>query len=127
MAKKITLESLIKAAPLDDQTRKGLLERLPNLTADEKYLVESILWTRIALLYAAQLQKRTSQATLEEIKGLRKLTANDFAEMELTVTREFAQKLESASTEEEVESVRAEIEKYLPKPPGAAFNDKPNG
>ncbi len=93
MAKKITLETLIKAAPLDESTRKGLLERLPNLTPDEKYKVESILWTRIALLFSAELQKKINEATLAEVKGTRKLTGNDFAEMELIVTRQFAEKL----------------------------------
>lgn len=112
----VALKTLIEITPFDTQTRSQLLEKLDTLSEDQKYRLSSTCWTSLAIKFQAQFKARTGKLLLEIQQGVKKYNKEDFQKIENDLYQEFAGLLQSAQSGEEMQGVREELNKYMPKP-----------
>lgn len=112
----ITLKQLIKIAPFPDDRRKALLENLDKMNEDQKYRISNVAWHALAQMYFARLKAENDLIRDEVIHDQRKFNLNDFEEIKAKLTHEFAQKLQAAESQESVDEVKQQLEKYKTQP-----------
>ena len=112
----VTLEILIKAAPFPEDHKTKLLENFNKLTEDQKYRLSQTAWYALAKWYYEKMKIGRELIFEEVANGERKLNPNDFQELEAKLTYEFAQKLQSAETEEQIAEVKQQIENFKTQP-----------
>lgn len=122
----VTLKTLIEITPFDNQTRSQLLEKINTLSEDQKYRLSSACWTSLATKFQAQLKARTSRLLLEIQQGSKQFNKGDFQKIENDLYEEFAKLLQSAQSEEEIQQVRQELNKYMPPVQIPQPQDNPN-
>jgi len=109
----VDLATLIKTAPFPEKQRKKLLANLDNLSDNQKLKLSTTAWLTISGMYFSKL-KYQQQMLLQEIReGKKKFKKKDFEDLEKNLTQEFAKKLQSAETEEEIEGVRSKLKQFL--------------
>lgn len=111
----VTLVTLIKAAPFKEKTRQDLLTRLDKMPEVQKFELADGCWTILAQTYFARLKYERDKLLLEIQEGKRKFDKKDFEQIKERVSKEFAQKLQSAKTEESIHGIRAQLAKYFRK------------
>lgn len=112
----ITLKTLIKVAPFSAEKRKMVLEKFDTLSDDQRYLLAKAAWTGLSVQYHAGLKYEKEKLLLEVKDGKRTYNQNDFTEAEVKVLHDFAQRLESAGSEEQISEVRQQLDKYKTQP-----------
>lgn len=112
----IDFVTLLKAAPFPEKNRQKLLANMDKLTDDQKLRLSTTAWTALSQMYFAKLKYEQEKLMLEIQEGKRKFNKNDFDEIKKKVSTEFAKKLQSAETEEEIEGVRSKLKQFLKRP-----------
>ncbi len=112
----ITLKNLIQIAPFPEDQRKVLLSNFDKISEDEKYELSAAAWEGLGVMFAGRLEVGKQQIMDEAIKNKKNVNQNDFTELEARIVNDFAQKLQSAETEEQIAEVKKQLETYKTKP-----------
>lgn len=107
----ITLKSLLIAAPFPEETRQKLLPIVDDLSQEHKMRLSKAAWLGLSQMFNAQLMDKVDKLLLEVKDGRRVYNVNDFTEVKAKLINEYAKKLESAETQEDIEEVRTQLEK----------------
>lgn len=124
----VTLLTLLKAAPMKEETRQKLLAGLATMSEAQKEELSATCWTVLSQLYFAKLKYEIEKYQLEVSQGKKEYKVADLAEIEKKLTQEYTQKFKSAEGEVDIETVRQELQKYQkpaappPTPPVAPTN-----
>lgn len=108
----ITPKVLISVAPFSDEKKKQLLEKFDTFTQDQKDRLTHASWTGIAMLYHIRLKYEFDKLRLAIAEGKKPFNQNDFEEIEAGLIHDLAQRLQSAESQEQIEDVRKQLEKY---------------
>jgi len=111
----ITLKQLIRACPFKDDIKNGLLGKLETLSDDEKIRLSVACWQSLGQLFKNELDRRRLNLLEEMEKTGKTPTGGEMAEAEARLYLEFAQKLEAAKTEEQIEEVKKQLKEHLPQ------------
>jgi hypothetical protein len=79
--------------------------------------LEETAWTMLAVVYQAKLKKIVDTSLGEMARGEKHYSRSDFAEMQAQLYIDFARQLEMSQAEEDIDVVKAELQKHLPKIP----------
>ncbi len=109
----ISLKTLLIASPMSQDLKDQLLTKLDSLTDDQKLQLSIGCWQALAQLFDTRYKARVAQALAEIREGKKQYSQEDLQKIEADLYREFAQTLNSAQTEEEIQQVRQELQKYL--------------
>lgn len=112
----VTLKTLLHAAPFPQEEREALLKQYDQLSDEQKMRLSNAAWTALSAMYFGKLKYETDKLLLEIQDGKRKFNQNDFVEVETRLTHEFATKLKAAETQESLEEVRKNLEKFKSLP-----------
>ena len=112
----ISLKTLIQIAPFPEKDREMLLKRYDELNEDDKYKLSNAAWRALSIQYFTRLQSETNIILYQIQEGKRKYNQNDFEEIKARLIHELTQKLELAQSQESVEEVKKELEKYKTQP-----------
>jgi hypothetical protein len=74
---KITTIDIIKMLPFEEDFKKDLVENFDNLTADQKFNIERIVWGAYDALYQLKLEENL-QIAFSEMKHNREKVNKDF-------------------------------------------------
>lgn len=116
----VTLTSLFKVAPFDEETRKTVLDKLAKneLSDSQKLQFSSLCWEMIAKLYETELALKIQDMMREVAEGTKTYTKSDYKEEEVRLVHRFATELEAANSQESLEEVRKKLADYsAQKPP----------
>lgn len=108
----ITLANLINIAPFPEDQKKQLIEKIDLMTDQDKFDITNAAWAGLAVQYFGRLKAEHQRIMDEAIENKRKFNPNDLLEAEARITYEFACKLDSAESENSIEEVRKQLEKF---------------
>lgn len=108
----ISLKTLIQITPFPKESREMLLKRYDELNDDDKFELSNFCWQALSIQYYSLLKTEKELLLLEIQSGKRKYNPNDFQEIKAKLTYELAQKLQHAQSNEQIEDVRKQLEKY---------------
>ena len=111
----VTLLTLLKVAPMKEETRQKFLAQFKELTPAQKERLSQACWTTLSQTYFAKLKYEKDKLMLEIQQGKKKFNKKDFDDIQQKVSQEFVEKLKAASTAESVEDIREELQKQLRK------------
>ncbi len=111
----VSLKTLITVAPFDNETRSQLLAKLDSLNDDQKFRLSSACWTSLSQQFQARYKARVAQELLDIREGKKQFSKEEMQQIEQNLYQEFAKLLSSAETEEGIEEVRQELQKYSPQ------------
>lgn len=106
----ITLSQLLKMAPMDEATKKEILEKIDTLNEDQKYRLSMVCWQALAQEYDLKLAQETDQILDEVREGKRKYNINDFTEAKAKQSIRFTEKVGQAQTQEDLTKVKEQLE-----------------
>lgn len=106
----VTIKQLIQVAPFPEDIKRELLEKADAFSPDKKFELEETCWTLISTDYQNKLRLKMQQATLEMAKGEKTYSQEDFKKMEDDLFLELTNKLNAQATQEEIESVRKQLQ-----------------
>src|SRR4030042_4339691 len=109
------IKQLIQTAPFPDDKKKALIENLNKMTEDQKYRIVNTAWYTLAQIHFAKLEAERQKIMDEVVHEERKFNPRDLEEIEKRLIEEFAYKLETAKTQETLEEIRQQLEKYKTK------------
>lgn len=112
----ISLKTLLNIAPFPAEKRDKILAIYDGLTEDQKIRLSDAAWIGISTQYFSRLKYEFDKLNLEVSEGKREYRPNDFEEVRARLTHEFAQKLQAAETQESIEEVKQQLEKYKTQP-----------
>ncbi len=112
----ISIKQLIQIAPFPEDRRKALIENLDRMTEDQKYRIINVAWYALAQIYFAKLEVERQKLMDEVVHDERKFNPNDIEEIEAKLLHEFVQKLQTAESQESIEEVKQQLEKYKTQP-----------
>lgn len=110
----ISFKRLLQVAPFPEDRRKALIDNIDRMTEDQKYRLTDVAWRTLAQIYFAKLKAERQLIMDEVIHDKRKFNPNDYEEAEAKLLYDFAQKLEAAESQESIDEVKKELERYLP-------------
>ena len=115
----VTLLTLLKAAPMKEETRQKLLAGLETLSEAQKEKLSAACWTALNQTYFARLYAEIKKYQLDCSENKKQYNVKDLEEIEKKLTDEYVQKLTTAESETELETVRQELKTQLtaPTPP----------
>lgn len=113
----ITFKAIINLAPFPPDMKAGFIAKESQLSEDQKFRLTEAAWEALGAIYSARLQKMFASMMQEMAEGKKSYDPNDFQEAKTKLSFEFAQKLESASTQEDIELVRKQLETHIKTPP----------
>lgn len=108
----ISLGNLLKLANFPEKQVDDLLAKEKLLTEEEKFELASEAWFVLSQKYYGRLNFEKQEILNEVKQGMRTYNANDFEEIQARLTHEFANKLEAAETQESIDDVRKQLEKF---------------
>lgn len=111
----VTLMSLIKVAPFPEDQKKLLLEKMDQMTDQDKFELTDAAWQALAIQYFGKLKAECQRLNGEAVANNKPLNPNDFEEIEAKLLHEFTQKLEAAESQESIEEVRQKLKTYQNK------------
>ncbi|MBI2029590.1 hypothetical protein HYT02_04195 [Candidatus Gottesmanbacteria bacterium] len=112
----VNLQTLINASSMKEETKKQILDNIDNLNSETKAQLTQKMWIAYGELFRIRLRAAYDTLLAEVKDGKRQFNKNDFVEVETKLYNDFARLLESASTEEEVEEVRKQLQGYKVEP-----------
>lgn len=112
----ISLPALLKLASFPQQEIEKLKDNIDYVTEDEKLKLSSSAWYFISQKYFMMLELERVRILDEVKKGIRKYNPNDFEEVKAKLISELVQKLQTTKTQESIQEVRQQLEKYKSKP-----------
>lgn len=98
---------------MKEETRQKFLAQLESLTPAQKEKLSQACWTTLSQGYFAKLKFQQEKILAEVREEKRKFDKKDFEDLEKKLTQEFAQKLKSAETEEQIQGVRAKLRQFF--------------
>ena len=108
----VTFINLIKIAPFPDDQKKLLIEKIDLMTDQDKFEITNAAWQGLAVQYFGKLKAEHQRITEEAILNKRPFNTNDYSEAEAKITFEFDKKLEAAESEQSIQEVKQELEKF---------------
>lgn len=112
----VTLKTLILVSPFTPDDRQKMLVNIDYLDEDKKSQIADVCWKILAAEYFTKLKFMIDNVLGEVADGKRPYNKNDITEVQAKLTHEFAQKLQSADTEEQISEVKKQLETYKTKP-----------
>lgn len=107
----ITLKSLIKIAPLDEEKRTLLLEKIEKneLNDNQKLQLSTLFWDMTFKLYEIEWSLIVERMIAEQAEGKKIYTPRDFTEERVRLITRFTSQLEESSSAEELEEIRKKL------------------
>lgn len=109
----IDLLALIKVCPFSEQKQRELLVNFAKYSPEQKAALTDLCWNALIQLYFIKLKEKKDLWRLEIMSGKRKYNFEEIKKLEAELTREFVQKIKSASAESSLQEIRAELKKEL--------------
>lgn len=109
----ITTKDIIKILPFDNQFKIDLLEIFDNLSDDQKYNVERILWTTYSALYKLKYQEKVRLAMVEVKNGQRGLDNNLGDKIEEEVEKEMQEEAQKSIEGTDLTAARKAMEQIV--------------
>lgn len=112
----VTLKTLLNVAPFPPEKRDKILAIFDQLTEDQRLRLSDAAWTGISAQYFSKLKYEFDKLNLEVTQDKRQYNENDFEEARAKLIREFVDRLQLEETQESIEEVKQQLEKYKTQP-----------
>lgn len=110
---KITTQSIINILPFEESFRKELFSGLDNLSPDQKFNVEELIWDAYGALYQIILDKNMGEALLRVEAGEEMPDKEFYNKVREKTNNEIQNQISSTDVAIDLSETREELEKIL--------------
>jgi hypothetical protein len=107
--KPVSLNQLIKIAPLTQKEKNNLLEKLPSLNSIQKLKITKTLWISIRLTYQSFVKEKIDSMLDEVARGKAIYEKKDFTNAENEIFNKLLVKIDETQSKEEVEALKHQL------------------
>jgi hypothetical protein len=113
----LSLKQLVQIVPIDDNTRKKVLEQEDKLTESQKFAISQTCWGLLSVMISNRRQEKFDAMLKEMSEGGIEYQPADFDRAEDEIIAEFLIKIDQLQTTENIAEVKSQLEKNLPQKP----------
>lgn len=112
---KMTTQNIIKMLPFQKEFQIKLIEQFDQLTADQKFALEQILWDTYEAIYKLKLQENLQLALLRAKNKQEKLDKDLYARAKKQTEKQMETDFVKNATDFDVSHTRAKLESIIKK------------
>ncbi len=107
----MTLQTLIKIAPLKEVDKTSVLEKLARNEVDEdqKIQISQLCWDLIFKMYDLEWSLTVERMMMEHASGSKKYTPRDYSEEHAKLLYKFTSQLDEHESKEEIEEIQRKL------------------
>jgi len=108
----ISKKTLISIAPLKEETKNDLLQKLETMEEEKQMAIVDLCWDLISSEFLTKLGFTRQNMMLEMASGEKTYTKEDFDKVEEDMFSELLQKLDAEGNDEKIDEVRKQLEEH---------------